>query len=229
MKTYGTAALEPFVDDVWIATRPQKFYGFEVGTRMTVVRLSDGGLFVHCPVALDDATRSALRKLGPVRAVAASSLFHHLYVGQWMEAYPDARFCPCPGLERKRSDLAWGPILGDTPLDAYSADIDQALFTARFEKEVVFFHRASRTLICADALLNLTHHPLRSTRIGGYLMGNTAPGKGYLERIAVRDRALGRRQVDQILQWDIDAIVLAHGGLVPNGGREALREAYRWL
>jgi hypothetical protein len=221
--------LERFVDDVWTVTRLQRFWGLETGTRMTVVRLADGGLFVHCPVALDDATRREIDALGPVRAVVASSLYHHLYVGQWMSAYPRASVWACPGLDRKRADLRWDGVLGDAPLDAWAEEIDQAPFTARFEREIVFLHRKTRTLICADAMLNLSRHPSRVTRAAAFLMGNSGPGKGYLERIAVRDWALGRRQVDRILQWDIDGAVLAHGGLLAHGGRESLRAAYTWL
>lgn len=221
--------LEPFAKDLWTATRPLRFWGVETGTRMTVVRLAEGGLFVHSPVALDAETRRAVDALGPVRAVVAPSLFHHLYAGEWMEAYPDASFHPCPGLERRRPHLRWGTVLGEEPHAAWSTDLDQAPFTARFEREVVFFHRATRTLVCADALLDLSRHPSRLTRFVALLMANRAPGKGYLERVAVRDRALARRQVERILAWDIEGIVLAHGGLVHTGGRETVRDAYAWL
>jgi hypothetical protein len=221
--------LEPFRDDIWTLARPQRFWGIETGTRMTIVRLSDGGLFVHCPVALDVDTRKAVDALGPVRAVVAPSLFHHLYVGDWIEAYPEATVHPCPGLSEKRPDLAWGAVLGDEPRQEWGADLDQAAFTARFEREVVFFHEKTKTLVCADALLNLSKHPSRLTRAAAFLMGNSAPGKGYLERIAVRDWKLGRKQVDRILEWDIDGIVLAHGAMVPHGGHDVVRDAYTWL
>jgi hypothetical protein len=196
---------------------------------MTVVRLGGGGLFIHCPVALDEPTRRAVDALGEVRAVVSSSLYHHLYAGEWMQAYPDALFCACPGLPRKRPDLRWSHVLGDEPHDRWKGDLDQVFFSARFEKEVVFFHSKSQTLITADALLNLSKHPSRLTRAVAFLMGNSAPGKGYLERIAVRDRAAARRQVDRMLQWDIRRIVLAHGALVEREGHEALRRAYTWL
>jgi hypothetical protein len=225
----STTVLEPWLDDIWVATRKQRFWGLETGTKMTVVRMSDGGLFVHCPVALDEQTRVAVDALGEVRAVAASSLFHHLYVGQWMDAYPKASFHPCPGLEKKRPDLKWGPVLGDEPSERWTADLDQSSFTARFEREVVFFHRKTRTLICADALLNLSEHPSKVTRICALLMANTAPGKGYLERIAVRDWKLGKQQVERILDWDIERIALAHGASVTRRGRDVVKDAYRWL
>ena len=221
--------LDLAAEDLWTTARPQRFWGLETGTRMTVARLSDGSLFVHCPVALDEATRRDIDALGPVRAVAASSLFHHLYVGQWMDAYPKATFWGCPGLAKKRPDLKFTGVLGDDPHDEWAADIDQAPFTSRFEREVVFLHRKSKTMVCADAMLNLSKHPSPVTRAVAFLTANTAPGKGYLERIAVRDYALGRKQVDRILEWDFDGVVLAHGGLIEHGGREALRDAYSWL
>jgi hypothetical protein len=216
-------------DDIWTTERPQRFWGVETGTRTTVVRLQDGGLFVHCPAALDAPMRAGVEALGEVRAVVASSLFHHLYVGEWMRAYPGALFCGCPGLEKKRADVAWGHILGDTPHPLWAGELEQVYLSARFEKEVVFFHARTRTMICADALLNLGHHPARLTRLAALFMWNTAPGKGWMERFAVQDWALGRRQVDRLLAWDIERIVLAHGALVDSDGRRVLREGYAWL
>lgn len=221
--------LTAFADGVWTTTRRLRFFGLETGTRMNVVRLTGGGLFVHCPVALDAQTRREIDALGPVRAVVSSSLYHHLYAGEWMATYPSAAFFACPGLEEKRADLRWTGTLGDDPNVLWCADLEQVFFSARFEKEVVFFHRASRTLLTADALLNLSRHPSPLTRMVAFLMGNRAPGKGYLERIAVRDRAAARQQVARMLRWDIDRILLAHGDLVEHDGREVLRRAYAWL
>lgn len=229
--------LEWIADGIWTTARPQKFWGVETGTRTTIVRLSPdpsdpssrGGLFVHCPVSLDPELKREVDALGPVVAVAASSLYHHLYVGEWMRAYPNALFAACPGLPEKRKDLAFGHVLGDAPHPLWKDDLEPLWLSARFEKEVVFFHRKARTLICADALLNLRHHRSRRTRLVAMLMGNLGPGWGWMERIAVQDWKLGRAQVDRMLDWDIERIVLAHGDLVLHHGREVLREAYAWL
>jgi hypothetical protein len=221
--------LMPFADAVWIEERESKFLGVECGTRMTVVRLSGGGLFVHSPVALDDATRRAVDDLGEVRAVVAPSIFHHMHVGDWMRAYPGALFGACPGLEWKRPDLSFSCVLADLPHDVWARDLDQVYFSARRENEVVFFHAKSRTMICSDALLNLSGHPSARTRLIARITGNRAPGAGWPERLMIRDRRLARRQVDRILAWDIDKIVLAHGPVVDGDGREVVRRAYAWL
>ena len=222
--------LTRIVEGMWTETRPLRFFGVETGTRMTVVRLAQGGLFVHSPVGLDDATRAAVDALGPVRAVVAPSLFHHLSVDAWSRAYPDAVLCACPGLERKRADLPWQRVLGDTPEPEWRGEIDQVFFGARsLENEVVFFHRASRTLLCADAVFNLGTHPSRFTRLVALLMGSRQPGATIFERVLIRDRAAAREQVGRMLAWDADRIVLAHGDIIETGGREVLRRAYAWL
>ncbi len=222
--------LTPVADGLWCEPRSLRFLGVETGTRMSVVRLQDGGLFVHSPVALDDATRAAVDALGPVKALVAPSLFHHLYVGEWIAAHPRAVACHCPGLEKKRSDLRWDRALGDEPEPEWKGELDQVFFGARsLENEVVFFHRASRTLLCVDAIFNLHRHPSRFTRLVATLLGNREPGSTWLERLLIRDRAAAREQVGRMLAWDFDRIVLSHGALVETGGHEVLRRAYAWL
>lgn len=222
--------LESVAENVWVEARSLRFAGIETGTRMTVVRLAKGGLFVHSPVALGEGTRAAVEALGPVAAIVAPSRFHHLFAGEWSRAWPDAVLCCCPGLERKRADLRWQRVLGDTPEPEWQGELDQVLFSARpLENEVVFFHRASRTLICADALFDLAQHPSRVTRLAAFLLGNRAPGATWLERLLIRDRRAARAQRDRMLAWDAERIVLAHGPIVEHGGREVLRRAYAWL
>jgi hypothetical protein len=224
------AGLQLLAANLWVEERTLRFAGVETGTRMTVVRLAGGGLFVHSPVALDGGTRAAVDALGPVLAVVAPSRFHHLYVGEWSEAYPHAVVCACPGLAQKRSDLRWDRVLSDTPEPEWRDEIDQVFVGARsLENEVVFFHRASRTLICADLVFNLLHHPSFTTRVVARLLGNTQPGATWLERLIIRDRAGARAQLDRVLAWDIERIVLGHGALVESDGREVLRRAYAWL
>lgn len=221
--------LESWNDDIWIQTREIRFLGVETGTRMTVIRLSGGGLFVHSPVALDPETRKEVDALGEVRAVVAPSLFHHLYVGQWMEAYPNAVFAACQGLDWKRPDLAFTCILGDTPHPVWAGELEQVYFSARRENEVVFFDARSKTMICADSLINLSTHSAGMTKFVAKLMGNDAPGTGYVERIMVRDRKVARRQIDRILAWQPEKIILAHGSLVPDNGSDVIRHAYAWV
>jgi Domain of unknown function (DUF4336) len=60
--------------DVWLAAAPLSFLGLRIGTRMTVVRLASGDLWVHSPIALTPELRAAVDALGPRSATRASSL-----------------------------------------------------------------------------------------------------------------------------------------------------------
>jgi hypothetical protein len=185
---------------------------------------------VHSPGPLDDATRAFVDGLGPVAAIVAPSLFHHLWAGEWKQAYPDALLCACPGLERKRADLAWDRVLGDAPEAPWQGELDQVFFAARtMENEVVFFHRASRSLVCCDIVFHLSRHPSRFTRLVAFLLGNRRPGATWLEHVMIRERAAAREQIDRMLAWDFERIVLSHGPLITSGGREILQRAYAWL
>lgn len=222
--------MEQLADNLWTKARPLKFLGVETGTRMTLVRLASGNLFVHSPGPLDAETGTFVDGLGPVAGVVAPSLFHHLWAGAWKKAHPEALLFACPGLERKRPDLPWDGVLGDDPQPPWQGELDQVFFGARsMENEVVFFHRESRSLICCDIIFNLSKHPSWFTRVVAALLANRRPGATWLEHLMIRDRESAREQIDRMLAWDIDRIILSHGELIASDGREVLRRAYAWL
>jgi len=216
--------------DIWILPRPMRFFGVETGTRMTVVRLADGALFIHSPVALDAALRAEIDALGPVKAIVAPSLFHHLFAGEWAAAYPQASLSACPGLEKKRSDLKWSRVLGDAPEAEWSGELDQVFFGARtMENEVIFFHHKSKTIVSSDFMFNLATHPSAFTRAVAFLLGQRAPGPTWLEHVMIRDRIAARAQMDRVVAWGAERVVLAHGEIITTNGSDAVDRAYRWL
>ena len=59
--------LKTFASDyLWVAQMPLKIYGLEIGTRMTVCRLSSGDLWVHSPIPPEPELRQQLDSLGEV-------------------------------------------------------------------------------------------------------------------------------------------------------------------
>ena len=113
---------------IWIVERPQRFYGLEVGTRMTVIRLADGSLLLHSPVQLDGELRRELDAIGPVRFAVAPNRVHHLYAGDVAKVYPAARLWVAPGLERKRPDLVFVAVLGDEAPAEWKDEVEQVFF-----------------------------------------------------------------------------------------------------
>jgi hypothetical protein len=223
--------LRPLATDLWVAERPQRFYGLEVGTRMTVIRLADGSLLLHSPVLLDPALRGELDSIGPVRFAVAPNRVHHLYAGRVAEAYPEVRLWVGPGVERKRPDLVYVGVLGDDAPVEWRDQVDQVFFRGRpYENEVVFLHRASRTLVMCDLAFNFGPRAAAPTRLLMQLLRSYGRfGPSTLDPWLIRDRSAARRSLERILAWDFDRIVVAHGDVLESGGREALRRGYSWL
>jgi hypothetical protein len=216
---------------LWIKRVPLRFFGLQMGTRMTVVRLEDGGLFVHSPTAADENTRRAVDELGPVRFIIAPNRLHHLWVAEWAGAYPHAQLWGSPKLLQKRKDIPWTSALGDAPEAGWAAEVDQALFGGYdWLSEVVFCHRASRTLIVADLLESIHADDELLLRMLGRLAGNYEhPTLTRDQRRFVHDQVAARASVRRILSWDFERIILAHGRLVEREGRRVFREGMRWL
>jgi hypothetical protein len=223
--------LRALAENIWIAERAQRFYGLEVGTRMTVIRLADGSLLLHSPVQLDPELRRELDAIGRVRYTVAPNRVHHLYAGEVAKAYPGARLWVGPGLERKRPDLQFVAVLGDDAPAEWRGQVDQVFFRGRpYENEVVFCHRASRTLIMCDLAFNFGPRAAAPTRLLMRLLrsyGRFGPSK--LDPFLIRDRRAARESLERILGWDFDRVVVAHGDVLESGGREALRQGYAWL
>ena len=135
------------------------FYGFAYPTRMVVIRLQDGSLFVWSPTALSSDLTQEVDALGTVRHLVSPNLLHHLFLSEWKSAYPYARLYASPGLRRRRKLLPFDADLCDTPDLAWAMDMDQVLVRGSFFlTEAVFFHHPSHTAIFADLIQNF---PLR--------------------------------------------------------------------
>ncbi|MDQ3934562.1 MAG: DUF4336 domain-containing protein [Actinomycetota bacterium] len=214
---------------LWVAEAPLRFAGIEVGRRMNVIQLAGGGLFVHSPAPLDEALRAGLGALGEVRFVAAPSRLHgNLWMEQYVAAYPGVELLAAPGLAERRKDLDFAAELGSEPDPRWADDLDQELFRGnRLLSEVVFLHRASRSLIVGDLALNLGPESPRLTRVlarAGAMHGRLRPTP--LFRALTRDRAAARASLERILSWDFDRVVVGHGAIWESGGREALRREW---
>ena len=217
---------------IWVTEAPQKFLGAEIGTRMTVIRLADGSLFVHSPVHLDDEVRATLDRIGPVRHVVAPNRYHHLYAADYSQSYREAKLYAAPGLETKRSDLHFDAILSDEAPEAWRGQIDQLVFLGFPPlNETVFFHRPSRTVLFTDLLFNLTHTDSAWTRVvmtldGGF--GRPAVARTFRLLMRMRKQTV-MDSVARILKWDFDRMTLTHGEVVECGAKMALQDAYSFL
>lgn len=202
---------------------PQSFLGLEVGCRMTVIEI-DGKLLLHSPIDLDPAK---LAPFGEPRWLLAPNLFHHLYAGTWIERGLES--WAAPGLPGKRKDLRFDHVV-EVRCEPFGGEV--LLFPLRCfpqASEVVLLHRPTRTLVVTDLLFNVTREAPWLTRAALWCVGGY-PGcrATHLERLLFK-RALAREEIGELLELDFDRLILSHGAIVETGGKEALRNAYRWL
>ncbi|MEZ4240863.1 MAG: hypothetical protein R3F59_32840 [Myxococcota bacterium] len=201
----------------------QRFFGLEVGARMTVLEL-DGGLLLHSPVAVDPA---ALAPLGAPRWALAPNKLHHLHVGPWIEAGVEA--WAAPGLPEKRPDLRFAGTVTDEGAPFGPDVLLVPLRCFPFTNEVALLHRPSRTLVLTDLLFDFPPTAPWLTRAAMRCAG-AYPGcrASVLERALMR-RDVARREIGALLALDFDRLVVSHGDVIETGGQAALRDAYRWL
>lgn len=154
--------LKPAGENLWLVDGPIVRMAFLGGTmpfptRMVVVRLANGDLFLWSPTEPDDRLRAKIDALGPVRHLVSPNKIHYAHIATWKWAYPEATAWASPGVRERaasqRVDVFFDADLGDLPEEAWFEDLDQLIFRGgRFMEEVVFFHRKTLTLILADLI-----------------------------------------------------------------------------
>jgi len=230
----GLARLHPFGPNIWSVEGPVvPFLGFPYSTRMAVIRLSDGELFIWSPIALSNGLRREIDTLGVVRHLISPNALHHLFLAEWKSTYPAARLYASPDLRHKRNDLAFDAELSDRPETAWARDVDQIIVRGSpFLTEVVFFHRQSATALFCDLIQNFRPDWFKGWRgVLARLDGIVAPHPGAPRewRASFIRRRLARAALTRILAWPTERVLIAHGDCVDTNGGTFVRRAFAWL
>ncbi|WP_424630221.1 DUF4336 domain-containing protein [Bradyrhizobium sp. SYSU BS000235] len=226
--------LKEFGREIWIADGPLvAVAGFHYPTRMAVIKLSDGSLFVWSPIKLTDGLRAAVDILGDVQHIVAPNSLHHLFLPQWKQAYPTAKLYAPPGLRKKRADIAFDVDLGDAPLPDWTGQIDQVLMRGNLiTTEVVFSHIDSGTVLFTDLLQQLPPKSFSGWRAIVAkldLMTGPEPSVPRKFRVAFSNRGAAREALGRILAWPAEKVLMAHGTPVEKDAPAFLRRAFGWL
>ena len=70
-------------------------------TKMTLVRLPGGALWVHSPIAPDPALFAEIEALGTVGWLVAPNTLHYWWIPDWKARYPAAAVCAPPAVAAK--------------------------------------------------------------------------------------------------------------------------------
>ncbi len=217
-------------EGLWSAPVPHRYLGLHLGTRMTVVRLPSGALWLHSVVAVDDLLEDELDAVGPVAHIVMPNLYHHVYVTEAIQRWPNARVHAPAAMRRKRPEVRIDADLTETPDPDWGGALVPLHVDGSMLDETVFVHRPTRTLITADLVENFDGSPHLPTRLYLKVAGlEGRVGWSRFLRLAYRDRPAARRSLDRLLALDFDRIVVAHGRVLEHGGPAAVRDAFGWL
>ena len=235
--------LKPAGEDLWVVDGPvvrMAYFGLSIPfpTRMVVVRLKSGELFLWSPTEPDERLRAQIDALGPVKHLISPNKIHYAHIGAWQRAYPEAVAWASPGVRERAAsqgvDVAFDAELGNEPAPAWREDLDQLIFRgSRFMEEVVFFHRKAQTLILADLIENFEAEKVGGAH--GWLMrlagaahpDGKAPVDLRLTFFGRKDKA--RASLERMLAWEPEKVIVAHGRWYERDGTKELRRAFRWL
>jgi hypothetical protein len=93
--------------------------------------------------------------------------------------------------------------------------------------ECVFFHAASRTLILTDTAFHFDESFPALTQFATRVLGGYKRlSPSLLERIATTEKKKVRNSVAKILRWDFDRVIMAHGSIVEQNGKEKFQQGY---
>jgi hypothetical protein len=203
-------------------------------TRMTVVRLSSGDLFLHSPIKFDERLADELRGLGRIRHLVSPNQFHYAHIGEWAKAFPETISWASPRVrQRARArhvDVNFNRDLDAKPPEEWRRDIDQLLFPGGYFKEFIFFHKASRTLIVTDTIINLeldkVSEPWRTaTKLTGMYHPHGQIFFGMWLPVLFQQRK-AKAAVEKIQLWQPQRIVLSHGHCFEADAEEAIRRIF---
>ncbi|KAF5352166.1 hypothetical protein D9758_009194 [Tetrapyrgos nigripes] len=136
-------------------------YGFiPFGGRSTAIKLSTGDVWVLASTPLTVDTKETLDKMGPVKYIMAGDFVHHLFLGEFKKAYPQAKVIGVDGLgaKKKAEGLTMDGEYGKDPADTrygFEDEIKSCYFSGFQNKDVAFCHVSSKSLIVADLFFNL--------------------------------------------------------------------------
>jgi hypothetical protein len=225
-----SAMLSAFAEGVWYDVGPVQFLGLRLTATMTVLRVADG-LLVHSPLALTSQRRAAVESLGKVAHLYAPNTFHHQWLGQWAQAFPEAVVHAPAELAKKRSDLRIHRFHDQAEACDFGGQITEVPIRGFRLAETALVYAPGRTAVVTD----LVHHVGRPThgwtRFYSRIMG-------FYDRVAIsrvirwtafNDKGSARASIDALLDHEFQGLIVGHGQPIADLGRDAVAGAMAWL
>lgn len=232
--------LKAIAPRVWVVDGPtvaMGLPGFKLPhpTRMTVIALEDGSLFLHSPTAHVPQLQAEIEALGKIRWIIGPNRVHYWWLPAWHAACPEAEVWLAPRI-RAQAEHAGRPIdfaahdLDSTSAYPWGQSID-TLPTSRsgYMTEYEFFHRASKTLVLTDLIENHELEKVGHRWMRLFIRAAGANGRTPRDLRLFGARKPLKRAVETMIAWQPERIVLSHGRWYESDGAAELRRVFGWL
>ena len=189
-----------------------------------------------------------------VKYLAALDYEHHIFLSEWAKAFPSASVLGVEGLPEKREQnpataglkfqYVWTAKNRDEmTVDAeFDKEFDVEYLPSHANKELVFLHKPTRTLIEADLIFNLPayeqHSKTGESAESGILTklfiglqntrGDATWQKRFIWYVAAQDKPSFSESVKRINGWDFDRIIPCHGDVIETGGKGIFQKVLEW-
>jgi len=221
----------------------KKFLVVDMGTHMSLVRLSNGNYLVIDTIELDDEIKGKIDYLtdngSKIEAVLGTHPFHTLAFPDFHRAYPNVPYYGTPRHIRTLTSIAWSGNLHDAKIrNKWAPEIemripDGAEFVApEPESKNHFsscwvFHKESRTIHVDDTLIYCDNPGLLLKLFGlkdGEMFFHPAikgPGLYPTKEAPIAFRTW---VMNLIHDWDFDNVCVAHKGYKIGGAKQLLQD-----
>lgn len=229
--------LKKITSNIWVKEQPLRYLGLEVGTKLTIIRLSDDKLVLISPIKLDNKIIKEINDLGTVKYIVAPNLFHYLYLQECKNIYPEASLITPPELEKKINIKSDYVFTQDNI--SFNNEIEYFLF-AGFRvpmgtkivpaNEIVFYHPESKTLIITDIAFHFDSNFPFITQFATRILGGYQQLRpSILEKIVIKERETITASITRLLEWDFQRVIMAHGTIIEKNATEQLKAGYEWF
>lgn len=234
-----------------------RFGRIKIGGRGTAVRLASGTTAIFSPVAITPTVRAEMAALGPTKYLVALDQEHHIFLEQWHKEFPEAKVIAPETLPAYRDKQGYFKIPsanwhlftaqaskeGKLSVDPeFDAEFDFTYVDGHANKEIVFNHRKSGTLIEGDLLFNLPATEQFSktdvdptagvlSRLFNWI--NSTNGEALSQRRMIwygiaQDKPAFNREVSKVSGWKFDKIVPCHGDVIESEGKGIFDKVMKW-
>lgn len=215
------------------------FYGFPYPTRMVLIKLDDGSVWMWSPIHYTIQLGDKMKELDltNVKHVVSPNKIHHLFLKEWQDIYPEAAFYGPPGLKDRKcaKDIRFDHPLENNTQTEFESEIKHQVFDSSPMHEVEFYHVKSKTAIFGDLIQRFPPDKMKGFK--GWMMkmdgmvgeNGSAPREWRILFMFGKKKARAAKAVI-VNEWKPDNLIIAHGECVQDGTATAVIEkALKWM